>query len=100
MKWLSIAFLIGAGCTGVDGPAACDPAAAKSTCFDGYVCDDSTKQCLRTCQDQSQCLSSQFCDVPTGQVEGVCRFGGLPGGDPGGGDSDGGDPSGDPGGTE
>ena len=86
-----VGFLIPA-CPGVKGKLVCE---TNNDCFKNYVCDqNNTKICLRRCTEATEtddCLDLQYCDVPSGAAEGVCRDGKLSGTDGGdtGGDDDG-----------
>ncbi|MEO1481053.1 MAG: hypothetical protein AAFU77_03025 [Myxococcota bacterium] len=70
---LILAGLLAPTACGVDPEVQCE---SDEQCFDGYACDPVGRTCLRACEaatESADCLSSQFCDVATGQSSGVCR---------------------------
>ncbi len=73
MRTLLYLLLLVVACfsCGVEPTVTC---ADDSACFDGYRCDEVTATCRRACEAQSDCLASQFCDIPTGESVGVCRL--------------------------
>ena len=78
-----IVFLLVVGCAESPVKTACE---TNDDCFNDdnyiqYVCDVAISQtCMRSCTpvtdtdtDSADCLESQYCDVPEGASEGICR---------------------------
>lgn len=70
------ALTVGACGGGADFTQTCE---SSADCFEGYACAEETagateKVCFRFCDADGDCLTSQYCDIPSGQNDGVCRW--------------------------
>lgn len=75
----SMLVLVACG-PGADYQATCT---ADTECFEGYACvadepGSDVNVCLHVCGPDVDCLQSQYCDIPSGEPTGVCRFGSAP----------------------
>ena len=78
-----------AACPTAEPVTECVPA-TNEPCFEGYICDDVSKTCLRACSSSTDCIGSQICDLVTDPNKGRCVSGNSTsdgGADGGGGDS-------------